>query len=75
MNNNVSGQKTGMKCPLCGVFIETTVFILMTSSGLHCAACGLFLKIDRMKSRAALDALRKVLNAQENLEKKSRFNR
>jgi hypothetical protein len=33
------------------------------------------LRIDRIKSQRAFDALRKVQAAQLNLEKKSRFNR
>lgn len=68
------GQKAGIKCPQCGAFIETTIFGLLTSTSLTCPACHLRLSIDRMKSKPAFDALRKVQNAQQNLEKKSKFN-
>ena len=70
MNNvaeHAREQKAGMKCPQCGAFIET-------SNALQCPSCHLRLNIDRMKSKAAFDALRKVQNAQENLERKSKFN-
>ena len=53
---------------------ETSIFELLTSNALQCPSCHLRLNIDRMKSKAAFDALRKVQNAQENLERKSKFN-
>jgi len=68
------GQKTGMNCPQCGTFIETSVFELLTSSALLCPSCRLRLSIDRTKSKPAFDALRKIQNAQQNLEQKSKFN-
>ena len=74
MNNvaeHAREQKAGMKCPQCGAFIETSIFELLTSNALQCPSCHLRLNIDRMKSKAAFDALRKVQNAQENLERKA----
>lgn len=68
-------QKAGMKCPQCGIFIETSIFELLTSSDLTCPSCHLRLSIDRMKSRPAFDALRKVQEAQKNLENKSKFDK
>ena len=44
-------------------------------AGLKCPQCGLVLNIDPIKSRTAIDALKKVQAAQENLENKSHFNR
>lgn len=77
--NNVAShaqeQKAGMKCPQCGTFIETSIFQLLTTNALVCPACHLRLRIDRMKSQKAFDALRKVQMAQKNLEEKSRFSR
>lgn len=67
-------QQAGMKCPQCGAFIETSIFELLTSQALSCPSCHLRLTIDRTKSRPAFDALRKVQNAQKNLEQKSKFN-
>lgn len=74
LEEHARDQKSGMKCPQCGAFIETSIFELLTSSALACPACHLHLSIDRMKSKTAFDALRKVQNAQQNLEQKSKFN-
>lgn len=77
MNNveeHARQQKAGMKCPQCGAFIETSIFELLTSNALTCPSYHLRLSIDRMKSKPAFDALRKVQNAQLDLEKKSKFN-
>jgi len=68
-------QKTGLNCPQCGGFIETSIFQLLTSRSLQCPHCRLQLTIDRNKSRQAFEALYKVQQAQENLEKKSKFSR
>lgn len=68
-------QKAGLKCPQCGTFIETSIFQLLTTNALVCPSCRLRLNIDRMKSRGAFDALRKVQAAKDNLERKSRFHR
>lgn len=68
-------QKTGLKCPQCGIFIETSIFQLLTEQGLTCPACHLRLNIDHIKSQQAMDALRKVQQAQKNLEEKSKFNK
>jgi len=77
--NNLGGhaqeQKVGLKCPQCGVFIETSIFQLLTTNALICPSCNLRLNIDRMKSRSAFEALRKVKSAQDNVESKSKFNR
>lgn len=68
-------QKAGLKCPRCGSFIETSIFQLLTTNALVCPQCKLRLNIDRMKSRQAFDALRKVQAAQDNLERKSHFSK
>ena len=68
-------QSSGMKCPQCGAFIVTTIFQLLTVRALRCPSCYLELNIDRIKSQSAFDALRKVQQAQQNLEKKSKFNK
>lgn len=75
MEQHAQQQKVGMKCPQCGAFIDTTIFQLLTASALQCPECHLRLSIDRMKSRTAFDALRKVQLAQDNLDKTSKFNR
>ena len=75
LEQHAQQQKAGLKCPQCGTFIETTIFQLLTASALQCPECHLRLSIDRMKSHTAFDALRKVQLAQDNLEKKSKFDR
>jgi len=72
---NGQQQQVGMKCPQCGTFIETSIFQILTANALDCPSCHLRLNIDRMKSRPAFDALRKVQAAQDNIEKKSHFSR
>lgn len=68
-------RKTGLNCPQCSKFIETTIFQLLTSRAIQCPHCHLHLMIDRGKSKKALDALQKVQMAKDNLERKSKFNR
>ena len=75
VEEHVREQKAGVKCPQCGTFIETSIFELLTSSTLSCPSCHLRLSIDRMKSKPAFDALRKVQQAQQNLEEKSKHDR
>lgn len=75
MSPNPQQQRTGLNCPQCGEFIETSILQLLTSHALVCPRCRLRLNIDRNKSRQAFEALRKVEAAQKNLEEKSRFNR
>lgn len=75
MDNDSQKQKTGLTCPQCGVFIETSVFQLLTAQALTCPGCRLTLCIDRKKSQSAFDALRKVEQARRNLEEKSKFSR
>lgn len=73
ISDHAREQKTGLKCPLCGNFIETSIFQLLTTNALVCPSCGLRLRIDRMKSQKAFDVLRKVQDARKNLEQKSKF--
>lgn len=80
MNHDIQAQQNdrqqaGMKCPQCGSFIPISIFQLLTTNALVCPSCHLRLVIDRMKSRPAFEALRKVQAAQDNLEKKSHFRR
>ncbi len=74
----IGGQETanqqnvpGMKCPVCGRCIPTTIYYIVTNAALTCPHCGLRLNIDRVKSAKAIDALRKVKAAQENLAAKN----
>lgn len=68
-------QRAGLKCPQCGTFIETNIYQIIMARSLVCTHCGLVLNIDPVKSKKAIDALKKVQAAQDNLERKSHFNR
>lgn len=68
-------QKAGINCPQCGAFIETSIFELLTSGALSCPSCHLCISIDRTGSKPTFDALRKVRQAQQNLEEKSKYDR
>lgn len=74
MNNNQ--QKTpGLNCPQCGAFIPTSIPELLYSRGLHCMHCGLTLTINRNESKRAMEILKNVNDAQQNLNKASSFQR
>ena len=75
IGSHAQQQRAGLKCPQCGTFIETSIFQLLTTNALVCPSCHLRLKIDRMKSKPAFDALRKVQWAQKTLEEKSKCRR
>lgn len=68
-------QIPGLECPKCGKFIPTTIYHIITASAIVCPHCHLRLNIDRVKSGKAIEALRKVKAAQDDLERKSHFNR
>lgn len=71
MNGNK--QTPGMKCPECGAFIPTSIVELLTASALICHNCHLKLSINRNESKQAMDILKKVNDAQNNVNKASKF--
>lgn len=72
----VGGQDTasengsGFKCPDCGGKINITIYEIIKGDDVVCPHCGLVLPIDKTKSNNAIDALRKVREAQENVNNK-----
>lgn len=70
-----SEREPGVGCPRCGTFIPTTIVQLLMSSSLRCPRCLLELRMDRQASNEALDVLKKVQDAQEKVQKVSKFNR
>lgn len=66
---------SGMKCPICEGFIPIGVHQLLFDGDISCPHCGLSLTINRMQSKQALDALRKVEEAVGNLRKTENFKR
>ena len=75
VEEKVQFPKAGINCPQCGTFVDTAIFEILTSNAFVCPSCHLRLNIDRMKSKQAFDALRKVQAAQKDIEKKKHFNR
>lgn len=73
MNNQQ--RVPGLGCPRCRKFIPTSVMELITAKSLKCPTCGLELVIDKAASSKALEALRKVEDAQKRVEESSTFNR
>lgn len=71
--NNTQQQRSGLACPQCGAFITTSIFQLLTTNALICPNCHLTLKIDRIKSQRAFEVLRKVQQAQTNLDRYRKF--
>lgn len=68
-------REPGLGCPRCGTFIRTTIAELLTTRSLRCPRCLLELKLDRQASGEALGVLKKVQDAQEKVQKASKFNR
>lgn len=64
---------SGMTCPVCKGFIPVSIQQLLSENGISCPQCGQLFIINRMKSRQALDALRKVDAAARNLREKEKF--
>ena len=74
MNSNQ--QKTpGLNCPKCGAFIPTSISELLSASGLRCPQCHLVLTINRHESKRAMEILKNVDEAQQNLKKATSFQR
>ena len=68
----ITSQVPGMPCPVCKGFIPTTIQYIISHDSLSCPHCGLVITIDKTKSHKAIEAFRKVQEAQENIERKKR---
>ena len=64
-------QIPGIPCPRCHGFIPTTIYQITTNAALTCPNCLLKINIDRAGSNRAIDALRRVEEAQRKLEEKN----
>lgn len=73
-NNARFAQPTGMGCPQCKGFIPINIIQLLTSNFICCPKCGLKLTIDRPNCTKAMEALAKLAEAQQVVEKTSNFN-
>ena len=72
-DDNFETPVPGMYCPVCKGFIPVEPQQLMFGDEILCPDCGYSILADRGQSAAALEALRKVEEAIENLRKASNF--
>lgn len=70
MNNTSSQRVSTIQCPVCKTSIPASISELLIAGGLTCPSCGLQLSMDRNQSQKALDALKKVEEAQKRVDKK-----
>lgn len=73
MNNQSNIGQGGVQCPQCKTKIPTSMQELVSAAKLVCPRCALELIIDRAASQRAIEAMNKVLDAQQNLDKASHF--
>ena len=72
-DDNFETPVPGIYCPVCEGFIPVKIQQLMSGDEILCPDCGFSILPDRGQSAAALEALRKVEEAIENLRKASNF--
>lgn len=73
MNNQINNAQGGIPCPVCKNTIPTSMQELVSAQKIVCPYCNLELWINKSESQKAIDAMNKVLDAQNNLEKASHF--
>lgn len=71
---NQPDRVAGFPCPVCGIFIPTTINDLLYASSLSCPSCRLQLDIDRNDSKKALEVLSQVDEAQKKVKAASTYN-
>ena len=72
-DDNFETPVPGMYCPVCKGFIPVEPQQLMFGDEILCPDCGYSIPVDRGQSAKALEALRKVEEAIENLRKTGNF--
>lgn len=65
-------RPSGLPCPVCQGFIPTSMQQIITDSAIICPHCGLRLTINRQLSRPAIEALKKVQQAQADFDRKTK---
>lgn len=71
----VRQQASGMKCPVCEMFIPISIPQLLCDGEIMCPHCGLTMTINKQQSRQALEALRKVDDATRKVRETESFKR
>lgn len=74
MSHLQPNRTPGITCPRCNQTIPISIEQLLTSHSIVCPSCCLVLTIDKQESKKAMEALSKVKQAQEEVERKSTFN-
>ena len=66
-------RPSGFECPVCKGFIPVSMTDLIQKNAIICPICSLHLNINQHASQKAIDALEKVQQAQEKVDKASVF--
>ena len=64
-------RTSGIECPNCKGFIPISMMQIITASSIFCPACGLRLDLDNAKSQKAIEALKRLEEAQRGLGTKN----
>ena len=75
MQPSSAQRPSGMSCPVCNGFIPISIFQLLHDGAIACPHCGLSLTINRSLSQPAIDALKKVEKATDQVRKTENFKR
>lgn len=74
MQSPLHGQRPyGMHCPICRGFMPVSIHDLIYKNGIECPHCGLQLTINKMQSKRALDALKKIEQACDRVDETRTF--
>ncbi|MDR2009321.1 MAG: hypothetical protein LBQ22_02425 [Bacteroidales bacterium] len=73
MNQLNKQRPSGFECPVCKGFIPVSMNDLIQRNAILCPICSLQLSINQHASQKAIDALEKVHQAQERVDKASVF--
>ncbi|MEG1498193.1 MAG: hypothetical protein RRX93_01195 [Bacteroidales bacterium] len=73
LQNSVPPQISGMNCPVCKGFIPISIYQLLHDTNIICPHCSLSLSINHTLSQPAMDALKKVEEANNRVRKTENF--
>lgn len=67
-------QPSGFACPVCSGFVPVSVQLLLATEKFICPHCALEIRLNKASSQKALDALKKVQEAEKAVRQASVFN-
>lgn len=73
MFSNQQTRPSGLPCPECGFFIETSLEDLLYKRSLTCPSCLLELTMDRDASQESIEWLQKLNHATQEIKKVQTF--